>query len=174
MIVTKFWGIGWIPHWCDIHCDTRRKTKQKATDKVPALIASSPATRHAADADSKVTRYIVTMALWVIQNSSHICIDSKYHMPPDPISHVCFLTYKSISQKYLTDWPVQIFKIMFRRFLFSKIWSSAQDHAVLDLLLNLVGLFISKRPRWSIGNDLYHSCTSLEGASRGGQPLMMW
>jgi len=60
---------------------------------------------------------------------------------------------------------------MFRRFLFSKIWSSAQDHAVLVLLLNLVGWFISTRPRWSGGNVLYHSCTSFEGASRGGQPL---
>jgi len=38
-----------------------------------------------------------------------------------------------------THRPVQIFKIMFRRFLFSRIWSSAQDHALLVLLLNLVG-----------------------------------
>ena len=60
---------------------------------------------------------------------------------------------------------------MFRRFWFSRIWSSAQDHAVLVLLLNLVGFFISTWPRWSGGNVLYHSCTSFEGASRGGQPL---
>jgi len=91
--------------------------------------------------------------------------------PPDSISHVCSLTCKSISQKYFTYRPVQIFKIMFQRFLFSRIWSSAQDHALLDLLLNLVGLFIFTRPRWSGGNDLYHSCTSFEGASRGGQPF---
>ena len=39
------------------------------------------------------------------------------------------------------------------------------------VLLNLVGFFISARPRWSGGNDLYHSCTRFEGASRGGQPL---
>jgi len=32
---------------------------------------------------------------------------------------------------------------MFRRFLFSRIWSSTQDHAVLVLLLSLVGFFIS-------------------------------
>ena len=50
-------------------------------------------------------------------------------------------------------------------------WSSAQHHAVIVLLLNLVGFFISTRPRWSTGNVLYHSCTSFEGASRGGQPL---
>jgi len=28
-------------------------------------------------------------------------------------------------------------------------------------------------PRWSYGNDLNHSCTSFEGASRGGQPLII-
>jgi len=71
----------------------------------------------------------------------------------EPINHVCSL------------------KIMFRRFLFSRIWSSAQDHAVLVLLLNIVGFFISTRPRCSGGNVLYHSCTSFEGASRVGQPL---
>ena len=60
---------------------------------------------------------------------------------------------------------------MFRRFLFSKIWSSAQNHPVLVLLLNLVRIFISIRPLWSGGNVLYHSCTSFEVASRGGQPL---
>jgi len=54
---------------------------------------------------------------------------------------------------------------------FSRIWSSAQDHAVLVLLINLVGFFISTRSIWSGGNDFYHSCTSFEGASRGGQPL---
>ena len=42
---------------------------------------------------------------------------------------------------------------------------------VTDLLLNLVGFFISTRLRWSGGNDLYHSCTSFEGASRGDQSL---
>ena len=46
-----------------------------------------------------------------------------------------------------------------------------QDHAVMVLLLNLVGFFISNWPRWSGGNFLHHSCTSFEGASRKGQPL---
>ena len=32
---------------------------------------------------------------------------------------------------YLTYCLVQIYKIMFRRFLFSRIWSSAQDYAVM-------------------------------------------
>jgi len=39
------------------------------------------------------------------------------------------------------------------------------------LFLNLVGGFISTRPRWSGENVLYHNCTSFEGASRGGQPF---
>ena len=63
----------------------------------------------------------------------HLC-----HGPPDPINHVCSLTGKYIPQKCFTYRSVQIFKIMFRRFLFSRIWSSAQDHAVLVLLLNLL------------------------------------
>ena len=36
--------------------------------------------------------------------------------PPNPISHVCSLTGKYISRKHFTYRPVQIFKIMFRRF----------------------------------------------------------
>jgi len=58
--------------------------------------------------------------------------------PPDPINHVCSLTGKWISKKCFTYRSVQTFEIMFRRILFSRIWSSAQDHAVLILLLNLV------------------------------------
>jgi len=58
--------------------------------------------------------------------------------------------------------------------LFSRIWSSAQNHTVLVLLLNLVGFFISIRPRWSFWNVLYHCCTSFEGASRGGEPLIIF
>jgi len=115
---------------------------------------------------------------WHIHKSSicdmiHVWFQPKatYEWPPDPISHVCSLTGKYILRKHFTYRSVQIFKIMFRRFLFSRIWSSAQDHALLVLLLNLVGFFISSRPRWSGGNDLYHSCTSFEGAFWGGQPL---
>ena len=69
---------------------------------------------------------------------------------PDPINHVCSLTGKQISKNYFTYRSVQILKIMFWRFLFSRIWSSSQDHAVLVLLLNLVGFFISTWPmvRW--------------------------
>jgi len=63
---------------------------------------------------------------------------------------------------------------MFQRFLFSNIWSSAQDHALLVLLLNLAGFFIFTRPRWSGGNDVRHCCTSFKGASRGGQPLIFF
>jgi len=95
-------------------------------------------------------------------------------LPPDPINHVCSLTGKYISRKHFIYRPVQIFKIMFRRFFSSRIWSSAQDHVLLVLLLNLVGFFISTRPRWSGENDLYHSRISFEGASRGGQPLNLF
>jgi len=55
--------------------------------------------------------------------------------------------------------------------LFSSIWSSAQDHAVLVLWLSLVGFFISTRPSWSGGNVLYHRGTSWEVEYRGDQPL---
>ena len=60
---------------------------------------------------------------------------------------------------------------MFRRFYFSRIWSSAQDHAVLVLLLNLVGVFISTWQNLSGANDLYWRCTSFEKAFRRGRPL---
>ena len=60
---------------------------------------------------------------------------------------------------------------MFWRFLFSRIWSSAQDHAVLVLLLSLVGFFISTWQNLSGGNDLYWRCTSFEKAFRWGRPL---
>jgi len=66
---------------------------------------------------------------------------------------------------------VRFGQVLPERFLFSRIWSSTQDHAVLVLLLNLVGFFISTWPRWSGGNILYHSCTRFEGASRGVQRL---
>ena len=65
---------------------------------------------------------------------------------PDPINHVYSLPGKYISKKYFTYRSTQIFKIMFRGFFFknpTKIWSSAQDHALLHLLLNTVGFFIS-------------------------------
>jgi len=80
------------------------------------------------------------------------------------VPHVCpscvSLTGNQISEKHFTYRPAQIFTIMFRRFLFSRIWSSTQDHAVLIIRLNLVGFFISTWPRWSRGHALYHSCTS--------------
>ena len=62
-----------------------------------------------------------------------------------------------------------------------KIGFSAQDHAVLLILLNIVGFFISARQMLASsfppgrnlpgGNDLYHSCTSIEEASWRGHPL---
>jgi len=60
---------------------------------------------------------------------------------------------------------------MFRRSLFSRIWSSAQDYAVLGLLLNPVVFWISNRQNLSVGNDLYCRCISFEKAFRRGRPL---
>jgi len=57
---------------------------------------------------------------------------------------------------------------------FSRIWSSAEYHVVLVLLLNLVGFFISTQPKWSGGNVLYKWGTSPEWASRGDQPLTIF
>ena len=96
---------------------------------------------------------------------------SRFLKPPDPISHVCSLTGEQICRKYFTSRSVQIFKIVFRRFWFSRIWSSTQDHALLVKLLNLVGFFISTWQNLSGGNDLYWRCTSFEKAFRRGRPL---
>jgi len=93
--------------------------------------------------------------------------------PPNPINHVYSLPDKYISKKYFTYRLIQIFKIMFWGFIFknpTKILSSAQDHALLHLLINTFFFFISGR-NLPVRNDLYHSCTSFEGASWSGQPL---
>ena len=55
---------------------------------------------------------------------------------------------------YFIYCPVQRYKIMFRRFLFSRIWSSAQDYAVMGLLLNPVVFWISTWQNLSGWNDL--------------------
>jgi len=69
---------------------------------------------------------------------------------------------------YFTLCLVQIYKIIFRGFLFSRIWSSAQDYAVLGLLLNPVMFLISIWQNLSNRNNLYWRCTSLgQGISAG-------
>jgi len=65
---------------------------------------------------------------------------------------------------------VQIFKIIFRRFLFFRIWSSAQDYALMDLVLNPVVIWISTWQNVSVWNDLYQSC---EGTSDNKVPHLM-
>jgi len=47
---------------------------------------------------------------------------------------------KWMNQKYFTHRSVQIFKIFFRRFSLSRIWSSAPDHVEMVLLLNSAGV----------------------------------
>jgi len=58
-----------------------------------------------------------------------------------------------------------------RRIRCFKIWSSAQDYAVLALFLNIVETFISDWPKWSGGNDLYKLGTSSKKRSQLGWPL---
>jgi len=48
----------------------------------------------------------------------------------------------------------------------SRIWSSAQDCAILFLFLNMVEWLISTWSIWSGGNILYQSCTSSQRANR--------
>jgi len=62
--------------------------------------------------------------------------------PPDPINNLRSLTGKLISEKNFSCRSVQISKILFRRF-YSSGSDPPQDHAVLVLLFNLVGVFIS-------------------------------
>jgi len=114
-------------------------------------------------------RPIILRSLSIVA-TSYSCNHST-ECPPDPINHVCSLTGKYISKIHFTYCPVQIYKIMFRRFLFSRIWSSAQKYAVLGVLLNPVVFLISTWQNLSGGNDLYWRCTSFEKAVRRGQPL---
>jgi len=60
---------------------------------------------------------------------------------------------------------------LFPRILSSRIWFSAQDHAVLVLFLNIVESLISTWPKWSGANILYQACTSSKRANRRGWPL---
>jgi len=56
----------------------------------------------------------------------------------------------------------------------SRIWSSTQDHAVLDLLLNMVDLFISAWSIWSGRIFLYQLGTSSERAHVRGWHLIIF
>ena len=56
---------------------------------------------------------------------------------------------------------------MFRRTKCSRIWFSAQNYAVLVLLLNSVESFISAWPKWSGGNVLYQLRTNSKGQIAG-------
>ena len=91
--------------------------------------------------------------------------------PPDPIYHLCSLTGNWISQNYFTYRSIQIFKILSRGFYSQK---SDSPHKIMWYCVyystNLASLFPPGR-NLPGENDLYHSCTSIEGASWRGQPL---
>jgi len=80
---------------------------------------------HPLDVSDSILFVCVASVVFVcVASILSMCIASPLlveHLPPDPISHVCSLTATSISRKHFTYRPVQIFKIMFRRFLFSRI-----------------------------------------------------
>jgi len=63
----------------------------------------------------------VYVCIYWATNAEFICVCVHIYIPPDPINHVCSLTGKYISKINFTYCPVQIYKIMFRRFLFSRI-----------------------------------------------------
>jgi len=75
-----------------------------------------------------------------------------------------------ISGIFFTRRSVQIQKVFFW-IRCSRIWFSAQDYAVLVLLLNPVDFFISTRPKWSIGNVLYLLGISFRRTNRWGWPF---
>jgi len=62
--------------------------------------------------------------------------------PPNPITHVCSLTGKTISRNHSTHRSVTYFESCSGDFIL-RIWSSAQDYAELGLLLNPVVFLIS-------------------------------
>jgi len=74
--------------------------------------------------------------------------------PPDPNKHSCSLTGKYIYVLFSTNIlnPVP-------ENLFSRIWSSAQDHGI-GFITQSSWVFQFHLTSWSIGNVLHHSCTS--------------
>jgi len=90
--------------------------------------------------------------------------------PPDPINHVCSLTGKWISEKCFTYRSVQIFKIIFWRFLFSRIWSSAQDY-VLRLCARLCATRFITQPSCVLDFHLPNRICQLEMICIGGVPI---
>ena len=64
----------------------------------------------------------------------------KSRHTPDQINDLCSLTGQQIWRTYFTHYSVQILKILLRKF-FIRIWSSAQDCAVMFLFLNIVELY---------------------------------
>jgi len=104
--------------------------------------------------------------IWVMSERKH---------PPDPINHVYSLPGKYMWQKYFTYPSVQIFQILFRGL------NSQKSNKNLILRTRPWGNAFINQHSWLVhfwqaenlhsGNDLYRSCTSIEGASWRGQPL---
>ena len=98
--------------------------------------------------ENPMDRIPVRRKSWVPLDSVTRC---HFICPPDPINHVCSLPDKQISKMYFTSCPVQIYKIMFWRFLLSRIWSSAQDYAVLGLMTQpscVLDFHLTESVRW--------------------------
>jgi len=79
-----------------------------------------------------------------LNSTSHVFVTYSVIRLIRPTQSMIYVPFQvnRFQKKYFTYRSVQILKILFRKF-FSRIWSSAQDHVLLDLLLNIVGLFIS-------------------------------
>jgi len=101
-------------------------------------------------------------------------VRGRWSLPTQSIIYVPFrvsrfpeIVLLIIQYKYLT---------IMRRIRCSKTWLSAQDYAVLVLLLNMVKLFISAWPKWSAVNDLYQLGTSCQRANRWVWPfnILTW
>jgi len=121
---------------------------------------------------------------WV---TSHICISHVTHVNESRHTHECVPSHIWISHvTRMTARPNQSFMfpywcVYFTIFFFTdssvqilssyRIWSSAQEYALLGLFLDIVESLVSAWPKWSGVNILYQACTSSERANRWGWPL---
>jgi len=99
---------------------------------------------------------------------------------PNQIYNLCSLHGSQISKKFLLvvenctkknawneSWADSASAELLR---YSRIWSSAHDFAVLDLLLNMIKSMISAWSIWPGRNDLYQLGTSFKRANQRADP----